>query len=106
MRKITFQKKYWKLNVLGSMEAKLLDVLDVNLEDLSKHFIFHDTLYDNGSAGGGNYKLPDKGEYLLLIFAGANGLFTTLRSGRCKTDVEYYRSGIGQTFKINFTNKW
>jgi len=78
-------------------QAKLLQVLTVDLADLSAEFIDFDTYYNQ-------YPLPKKGKYLLLIFMkpGNIHLFTTLR--RCTTEKErYYRGGIGEVFYIQIT---
>lgn len=98
MNKIKFSHRYNKLfyseTFTGfSKMAMLIEVLTVNLENLSRQFISYDT--------DGLYQLPKKGEYLMLIFTkdeGAN-IFTTLRR---KTEVKekYYRSKIGEYFKL------
>lgn len=70
----------------------LLEVINVNLEDLSKYFLDYDT-------DGGAYSLPKNGEYLLLIFQGKSGIFTTIRR-RTPQKEQYYRSLIGAIFDV------
>jgi hypothetical protein len=66
MNKIKFSHNYWKLPPAEGY-ALLLEVLEVKLENLSRAFINYDTMYmENGKDG--YYKLPKKGDYLLLIF--------------------------------------
>ena len=93
MKTIKFSHQYKKLAVLRSdMTARLLLVLEVNLEDLKKEFLEYDT--------EGIYKLPKKGKYLLLIFQGHTGLFTTLRRNYPSLKRLYYEKAIGETFKV------
>jgi len=94
MNKIKFSHYYDKLyHVPPVTQAKLLEAIQVRIEDLSPAFLAYDT--DNGL-----YDLPKKGRYIVLIFAkGENDIFTTLRR-----DVphkhEYYVSKRGEMFKI------
>lgn len=74
-------------------EAKLLEVLDVNLENLHPSFITYDT--DNGK-----YELPKKGRYLLLIFSKGEGdIFTTIRRFTMQK-AEYYVEKRGEIFEV------
>ncbi len=94
MRLIKFSHQYAKLRCINAgMEAKLVEVLEVNLKDLSKAFLDYDT--DNGK-----YKLPNSGKYLMLIFEAEGGLFTTLRSMYPEKKKEYYRALISEEFKV------
>lgn len=93
MPSIKFSHRYGKLDSLGTIPcARLLEVLNVRLENLSQPFLAYDT--DNGT-----YALPKKGDFLLLICDGDNGIFTTLRR-RTPEKERYYRSFIGQMFDV------
>ncbi len=102
MREIKFSHSYEKLkrnSVKGfgewedTTEAKLLDVIPINLETLSKTFLEYDT-------DGGKYKLPKKGAYLMLIFQKTvNNIFTTLRRQTPEKE-KYYRENIGNFFNV------
>jgi hypothetical protein len=102
---IKFSHNYEKLKMHGMhgeilypTVSVLLDVLNVNLETISAHFLDYDT--DNGK-----YELPKSGPYLMLIFQKPDkNIFTTLR--RFTTDkLLYYRSHIGHTFQVELTEK-
>jgi len=98
---IKFTHAYRKLNNAEGVpvkRARLLDVVEVNLNSLSKSFIAYDT--DNGL-----YALPKSGDYLMLIFLKPFGdLFTTLRPTYSPKPMlskrEYYRRLIGREFEI------
>lgn len=91
---ISFSHRYRKLCVLDvSQEARLLLVIDVNLKDLPEHFLQYDT--DDGL-----FELPKSGKYLLLVFSGAKGAFTTLRAAWPPRKEKYYRENIGQIFDV------
>lgn len=92
--KIKFSHYYPKLytdNGILLSSAQLLQVLVVDLSELSKPFLDYDT--DNGV-----YELPNKGKYLLLIYK-YGSLFTTLRRWTEEKE-KYYRENIGKTFDI------
>jgi len=74
--------------------ARLLDVHEVELSDLSAEFLAYDTAH-------GTYQLPLKGAYLMLIFQkpGSIHLFTTLRRSTPEK-LKYYRSLIGETLTV------
>ena len=102
MNKIKFSHCYKKLldenNDLIEY-ATLLEVINIKLEDMSKAFIDYDTEY-------GEYKLPNKGEYLMLIFLKpheewieSRDLFTTLRRTTSEKE-KYYRLNIGEKFDV------
>jgi len=98
MPTIKFSYTYNKLFLDGKLikEAILLDVIPVKIENLSKDFLNYDT-------DQGEYKLPKKGEYLLLIFQkSCTNIFTTLRRYIPEKE-EYYRKLIGETFTIEYT---
>jgi hypothetical protein len=97
---IKFSHKYPKImteqNTVCDM-AKLIEVININLENLSEHFLKYDT-------ADGLFKLPKKGEYMMLIFlkdgdTPNDNLFTTLRR-RTPDKEKYYRSSIGTWFDI------
>ncbi len=82
---IKFSHNYQKLlDSYGDVitEAKLLHVIEVDMQSLNLSFIDYDT--DNGK-----FKLPKSGKYIMLIFLkpsehwvtenGSRDLFTTLR---------------------------
>ena len=80
--------------------ATLLDVVPINLKNLSPEFMAYDT-------NDGLFKLPNKGFYLMLIFQKpkecegvcSTDIFTTLR--RCAPGKEsYYRKNIGKCFEV------
>lgn len=77
--------------------AKLLDVIPRRLEDVSAELIDWDT--DQGT-----YKLPKKGEYLMLVFQkpGKRDLFCTFRRATPGKE-EYYRQCLGEIFHIEIT---
>ena len=97
--KIKFSHTYTKLldhNANPIAIAKLLLVLEINLEEMSKDFLAYDT--DDGL-----FDLPKKGAYLMLVFQKLNGfnLFTTLRRFTPEK-FNYYHAAIGQTFDIEY----
>lgn len=95
---IKFSHKYTKLQTEPYGElvrfATLLDVIPIELENLSETFRAYDT--DNGK-----YKLPQKGKYLMLLFQPPDygQLFPTLRR-YTQSKEEYYRSRIGREFIV------
>lgn len=89
---IRFSHNYNKLHVLDTeKEAKLLECINVKMEDLSNHFLKYDA--------EDKFNLPTKGKYLLLIFKGSQGIFTTLRRWHAEKE-RYYRCMIGKSFTI------
>lgn len=100
MKTIKFSHEYEKLKALGSHDcATLLEVFEIKLQDLSPQLLIADTLYrENGELK--EYKLPKTGNYLLLLFEGDNGMFTTIRSAFPSRKVEYYKSSVGEMFKV------
>ncbi|GBF49413.1 hypothetical protein LPTSP4_09260 [Leptospira ryugenii] len=96
---IKFSNYYLKFGTLGKSIPKfsaLIEVLVVNLEDLSEPFLNYDTRYP-----GGTFKLMKKGKYLLLFFQDHYNftIFTTLRK-YSKRKEDYYRKRIGKLFRI------
>lgn len=102
MNQIKFSYLYQKL--LDSHNdcveiATLLQVIPIDLKDLSKEFIAYDT--DNGV-----YKLPPKGEYMMLIFLKQHehyitdlNLFTTLRRWTPEK-YRYCTEQVGKVFNV------
>src|SRR5271157_667189 len=110
MEIIKFSHNYRKLrNDFGETitEARLLDVIVVNKNELSKYFLAYDT-------DQGKYKLQNTDKFLMLIFLKPREtmqsknfekgfqLFTTLRTCWHEKD-RYYRRHIGDVFKIDLT---
>ena len=79
--------------------SKLLDVIPVNLEDLSLDFVLYDTSYNEGGEEK-MYALPESGKYLLLLLKSPSGLWTTLRSrwGGGRDKLGYYKGHVGEMF--------
>lgn len=101
MPAIKFSHRYKKLDLaIGSSRpvARLLDVIRVDVKDLSKTFLDFDT--DNGL-----YKMPKSGPFLLLIFLGPRGIFPTLRRTWPPNKEGYYRKNIGQEFDVVVTSE-
>ncbi len=99
MNAIKFSHKYFKLNT-QARTAVLLDVLNVNLEDISDRFKAYDTEYFTPDRKMNYYKLPKKGKFMLLIFRDDGFcIFTTLRRWLPAKE-KYYRGLIGQNFHI------
>ena len=91
---VKFSHSYDKLRAVGDdWTAVLLQVLPVKLESLSREFIDYDT--DNDL-----FTLPSKGNYLLLIFEGMNGTFTTLRRNYPPHKRKYYDKNVGNVFEV------
>lgn len=102
--KIKFSHIYQKLMVFGGTggspvpctRAKLLQVLTVTIEELSKLFIDYDTDFNK-------YKLAYDTLYLMLIFQKPDGnIFTTLRpmSYKFGDKRKYYQELVGKDFEV------
>lgn len=98
---IKFSHAYKKLagthrsEIMRRREVMLIQVLNVDLKDLSPQFLSYDTLHDEG-----NYPLK-AGQYLMLIFqSAADNIFTTLRPAWPPQKEQYYRERIGKFFNI------
>lgn len=74
--------------------CRLLQVIEVDLADLTQEFINYDT-HD------GTYQLPKRGKYLLLILQKPSGvdLFTTLRRSTPQK-LEYYKRMVGEKLDV------
>ena len=102
---IKFSHAYDKMPA-GYCLSKLLDVLPVRLEDLSQEFLKYDTFID----GDEYYKLPAKGDYMILMLRSTaiedeagdivepSQLWTTIRRRTPKKE-KYYRNLIGQVME-------
>jgi len=97
---IRFSHRYKKLNE-GKIitEAKLLQVLDVKLEELCPEFLQYDTGYWTREGECAYYPLPKKGNYLLLFFESLYGVFTTIRRSTPQKR-EYYKAQEGKAFEV------
>jgi hypothetical protein len=87
-------------------KSKLIEVLPIKLEDLSKDFLLYDTCFlsegDDGEGDVAYYPLPSKGNYMILLLLTEGGqLWTTIRSQWSKhgNKLEYYRGAIGEIFE-------
>lgn len=97
MLKIKFSHQYWKLNNQGD-KARLIAVIPYRIDENSPvDFLDYDTYY----YPDGHYEL-EPGDYVLLLFLGGKGVFTTIRSrkGRYGDKLEYYSAHIGEEFEI------
>lgn len=97
MNKIKFSHQYYKLQCQGDT-ARLIAVIPYLIDrNTPKDFIGYDTwIFPDG-----HYELK-QGEYVLLLFLGASGVFTTIRQrkGRYGDKLEYYSGKIGEMFEI------
>lgn len=97
---IKFSSYYMKLPPRFE-ESVLLQVLPVELGDLSNSFREYDTMMENGL----EYDLPRYGKYIILFLAPTANpfcLFTTVRSATTrdgKDKLKYYRSHIGEVVR-------
>jgi hypothetical protein len=100
---IKFSHKYKKLgtsyldNIVST--ATLIEVVVVELSNLSKEFISYDT-------DDGRFQLPSAGFYMMLIFkkpgrldSDTTDIFTTMRRYTFEKE-KYYRENIGKVFDI------
>lgn len=96
MKSIKFSHEYIKMPD-EVKESMLIEVLNVELSELSKEFLNYDTEATDGST----YKLPESGAYLLLLLYDQTNceLWTTLRRYTPEKE-KYYRGEIGNLFKI------
>lgn len=100
MKQIKFTYKYKKMPENPS-PSKLLEVIPIDLADISKDFRHYDATAENGE----KYLLPKEGEYiLLLLLSKDNRLWTTLR-GFTMMKYMYYRSMRGMDFEIVITGE-
>jgi len=108
---IKFSHVYTKLTVAYQShnffkepkKAKLLGVFPIDLEDV--HFDFREydtTFHEQGLID--RYPLPDKGKFLLLIFMGTHGIFTTIRRHTPEKE-KYYKGLIEAIFEVKIFPK-
>lgn len=109
MKTIKFSYPYDKMPA-GYYLSKLLDVIPIKLEDLSQEFLKYDTLIE----GDEYYKLPAKGDYIILMLRStairddngdlqeASQLWTTIRR-RTPEKEKYYRGLIGEVLECKIT---
>jgi hypothetical protein len=98
MTSIKFSHDYDKLPInANGKTALLLDVHTILLEHQTKAFLEFDTRIRGGNE---HYPLPDKGEFLLLLFeVSGGGIFTTLRRSTPEKKAYYYGKR-GEAFTI------
>jgi hypothetical protein len=107
MNQLKFFHNYLKLppNWQGK-KATLLFVREIELEEQTAWFIKYDTQFwieENNTVRVGNYPLPKKGKYLLLLLECEGTIFTTLRSKwgyKGATKQLYYEHRIGEEFYL------
>lgn len=107
MPKIKFSHMYDKFPP-GFTKSRLIEVIPVNLEDLSTDFRIYDTQYTEGPVTNW-YPLPMKGKYMILLLYSEGGhLWTTIRSQLGMKGIDklaYYRSKIGEVFDCVVTQE-
>lgn len=99
MKTIKFSHTYQKLKHHEKItnSSMLLEVLEVELSNLSFEFLLYDT--------DGIYELPKKGKYLMLIFMKDNSnIFTTLRRYTPQKE-KYYRESRGENFNVEIVQE-
>ena len=102
MLKIKFSHQYYKLQNQGR-KARLIAAIPYRIdENTPRDFLAYDTWYYMD----GHYALRP-GDYVLLLFLGANGVFTTIRPrvGKYGDKLEYYSKHIGMIFEIVITQE-
>lgn len=102
MNTIKFSHDYWKLPVgaINGGIAKLLYVQKIKLEEQTTFFLNYDTtIRQKDELGHAFYPLPDKGDYLLLLFDCDGTIFTTLRRYTEEKSL-YYLNNIGNYFQM------
>lgn len=108
MAQIKFSHHYFKhgTQINNETVVTLLQVLNVNLEDLSESFKEFDTRYYEHSgipftSKGeiAHYKLPEKGKFLLLIMLLGDRMIPTLRRWTPEKE-KYYFGLIGKEVEM------
>lgn len=99
MPKIKFSHNYYKLAHAAGRKRKatLIAAIPYRIDETTpESFIKNDTAYE-----AGYYQLKP-GDYVLLLFLGKYGLFTTIRprKGRYGDKLEYYSKHINEEFEI------
>lgn len=94
---IKFSHRYYKLQGVGDT-AVLISATPYKIDsNTPKDFLAYNTWY----YPDGHYQL-EQGDYVLLLFLGGNGVFTTIRRryGSNGDSLEYYSGHIGDVFDI------
>jgi hypothetical protein len=110
MNEIKFSHEYLKFPFvnMGECPCRLLEVVKVHYDKLGEEFVKYDTAYWVDPDNVGYYKLPKTDLLLLLLqthsLTGNSRLFTTIRRWTPKKE-DYYRSKIGEGFKIVIAEK-
>ena len=102
MNRIRFSHHYIKLQGQGS-EAVLLAIIPYRIDgNTPEALLRYDTRYPDMRSGGSSYYELKPGDYVLLLFLGNAGPFTTIRplNGRYGNKLEYYSTRIGEEFRI------
>lgn len=107
MNKIKFSHHYLKLqNRTRHGRATLIAVIPYKIDgNTPREFLSYDTTYIKRKVGDkyetDNYELK-KGDYVLLLFHGLAGIFTTIRprKGRYGDKFDYYSKLVNQEFEI------
>lgn len=100
MNEIEFSHEYYKLQYQGT-EAILISAIPYKIdENTPQVFINYDTYY----YPDGHYPL-EPGDYVLLLFLGDCGVFTTLRTRYKNSEdrLEYYKLHLNEKFLIRRT---
>jgi hypothetical protein len=108
MIKIKFSHKYVKNSDVGNRPTYLIGVSKCDISKLPKEFLYWDTLYVDDKLGICHYKLPTKGNFLLLTLCTPDSyddeahpfcIWTTLRRW-LKSKEDFYRKYIGEQVEI------
>jgi hypothetical protein len=108
MIKIKFSHSYVKNSDVGNRPTYLIGVGKCDISKLPKEFLYWDTLYVDDKLGACHYKLPTKGDFLLLTLCTPDSyndeahpfqIWTTLRRFHEKK-YNYYHSHIGERVKV------
>jgi hypothetical protein len=109
MIKIKFSHKYVKNSDVGNRPTYLIGVSKCDISKLPRDFLFWDTMYvDNMKDGAGFYKLPKRGDFILLTLCTPDSyndeahpfhIWTTLRRW-LKSKEDFYKKHIGEQVEI------
>lgn len=95
--KIKFSHSYYKLQGISDTAVLILATPYKIDSNTPKEFIAYDTWY----YPDGHYELKP-GDYVLLLFLGSKGVFTTIRQRKSRNGdkLEFYSKHIGEIFTI------
>ena len=103
---MTFSHIYRKLLTYNNSvikKSKILEVIPIEIENLSKEFLNYDS--EN------KYNLPKKGKFIIIILLkeensllSCSNIFTTIRPWTEEKE-KYYRERIGETINIEHLKK-